>query len=746
MRTILLFFALSFGLLQNGITQTLPPKATDTLPARQLKEVVVRGEKPLVRQETYGMVVNVESSVLTKGSSALQVLERSPGVAIDHRYNSIALNGKSGVIIMIDGKTMRMSMDQVVALLNGMSADDIEKIELMTTPPAQYDAEGGAGMINIVLKKNKRTGTNGSFALTQGYGWGEKEMAAINLANNKKYTSLSGSYTFSHDRSYNYFSGESYENFPPLGGPMSIQFQNRTKPVQNNHDARLALDVRLNRKITTGANIAFNSMNGASSNFNHRNFTILPDSLLLFDASVNSANRWRSLVSSIYIEQEIGAGEKLSFNTDYLYYRNSNPTDAWSSLLNMGGGQAGTSNDTLFAPRQNAVAHTLIRVGAGKIDYRKQIAKTVKLETGIKATYMTSSSASEIKSLINGDWVSRPETSNDMVMKEGINAAYVAVNTQISESIKLVAGARYEYSHTSMANGVTGKTTIDRKLGALFPNILFSGKIDDHSDWQLSYTKRITRPTYNDLSSFVAYNDPLTVFTGNQFLSPTITNNLKLGYQHRGYSFSVLLSRDDNPIAAYQLTASPSKNLMFISPQNVDYQNNLTFQTELPWKVGNWWNMSYGFVGGWRQFKEHYTPVPVEKTYFAYSLNGREIFKLPRNFSLEISGWYNSAAYNGNVKVYAVGSLDAGLKKDLQHNGGTFQLAVTDLFKTTKYKLRYGALTPDVFDGVSFMTYYPESWQSQVIKLTYSRSFGVSAQKMPGADTGSGDEQGRIRK
>jgi iron complex outermembrane receptor protein len=104
---------------------------------KELEEVVVRAEKPLYQQKPEGTVVNVEGSILTKGSTALQVLERSPGVVINHRDNSIELNGKSGVMVMLNGKLMRMSMEQVVTLLNGMSANDISTIELLTTPPCK---------------------------------------------------------------------------------------------------------------------------------------------------------------------------------------------------------------------------------------------------------------------------------------------------------------------------------------------------------------------------------------------------------------------------------------------------------------------------------------------------------------------------------------------------------------------------------------------------------------------------------
>ncbi len=386
----------------------------------------------------------------------------------------------------------------------------------------------------------------------------------------------------------------------------------------------------------------------------------------------------------------------------------------------------------------------MIRVGVGKLDYQKELGKKLRLETGIKGTYTNSQSASAIQSLIAGNWISRPETSNDMIMKEAIGAAYISGDLRLSPSASLTAGLRYEYSRTRMDNAVTGATTVDRKLGVFFPSLLFSKKIDDRSGWQFSYTKRISRPAYNDLSSFVAYNDPITVFTGNQFLKPAITNSIKLGYHYRSYQFSLLASRDDDPIARYQLTASPAMDLMYISPQNPDYQNNLSFQADLPWRINNWWSMSYSLSGGWRRFGEKYTPLPVEKTWFGYSLHGSEVFTLPKNLTFEVSGWYNSSSYDGTVKAIGFGTIDIGIKKELKKNGGVLQLSATDLFRTIKYKSYYGSLTPDVFDGYSRVTYNPESRQSPIIRLTWSRSFGTGITKTP-RGSGSRDEQDRIR-
>jgi hypothetical protein len=714
--------------------------------ARELGQVIVRAEKPLLQQQAFGTVVNVESSVLSKGSSALQLLERSPGVVIDYRNNGIALNGKTGVMVMINGKVMRMPLDQVVTLLNGMSADNIEKIELMTTPPAQYDAAGNAGMINIVLKRNRKAGTNGSVSLTAGYGWGEKATGNLNVSHNTKHLDVYGSYTYMRDRSYNNLFGESMQDFPALGGEMYVLFRNVKKPIQNNHNASLGADWRIDPKTTIGGSIQYSDLHINSTAFNRREITILPDSLLLFTGNIDLHNRWRSIVNSMYIERKIGAGDKVSMDLDYISYKNGSPTAVNSIFINKYGDQAGTNNDTLFSPDQKGSANTAIQVGMAKADYLKQLSKRTKLETGIKGTYTRSASVSSIESLINNEWVTRPETTNDLVMKESIGAVYASVNTQISATTSLTVGARYEYSHTRINNNIPGEKPIDRKLGSLFPNLFLQGRFSDNSAWQVSYTRRISRPSYNDLSSFIAYNDPMSVFTGNPLLQPSITNNLKFGYSYKRYSFSLLASRDDHPIAGWQLTSSPSGDLMYFSPQNLDYQNNLTLQANLPWKVTEWWNMSYTLLGSWRHFSASYPKQPAEKKYLTYSANFAQTFTLPLRFTMEVSGWFNAGSYDGTVKANSFGAINAGIRKDLNNNKGTFQLSVSDVFRTIRYKSFYGTLSEEAFNGKSEVTYNPESRRSPIIKLTYSRSFGTGTTHSRKQEAGTLDEQNRIRK
>lgn len=711
-----------------------------------LKEAVITGKKPLVQQRPDGIVVNVESSILSKGSSVLEILQRSPGVIIDRRNNNISLNGKEGVMVMINGKLMRMSMTEVITLLEGMSAHDIEKIELLSTPPARYDAEGSAGLINIVLKKSRRRGTSGNISITGGYGWGEKGTAGMSLAHNGKTMDVYGSYTFSHDRSKTSVYIPGTNDFPVLGGQLEVLFLDTTRAVRNNHNVTLGWEARVNPRITLGGSIIYGVNTANYYAINNAKYNVLPDSLLSFEGYVNSVNHWRNLMPSVWVEKKIGAGEKVSFNADYLRYNNNNPSDVQSTFTDKHGHQAGTNNDSLFSPRQRGIARTTIEVGVIKMDYEKQLSKKTMLEAGGKGTYTQSSSISGLESVVDGEWVQRTGTLNNVRMKEWIGAAYASFSIRPDSLTNLTVGVRYEYARTRLENGNKEAGDVDRRLGVLFPNISFSRKISERSELQLSYTKRISRPTYNDLASFVGYVDPIAVFTGNPLLQPTITSNIKLGYNIGDYTFSLLASRDDHPISEAQLTENPTHDLMYVSPQNLVYRNSMTLQATLPWKVNDWWSMSYSLTGGWRKFKETYTAMPAEKSYYSYSCNFSQRFKLPDNFSMELSGWWNSPTWWGTIRAEGFGSVDAGVKKELKDNKGTLQLSAADVFSIMQVRMQFGRLTREAFATTSYVKFNPESRIFPILRLTYSRSFGTEGKTQRKAGGGSQDELERIRK
>jgi len=155
--------------------------------------------------------------------------------------------------------------------------------------------------------------------------------------------------------------------------------------------------------------------------------------------------------------------------------------------------------------------------------------------------------------------------------------------------------------------------------------------------------------------------------------------------------------------------------------------------------------MTYNFSGGLRQYKAEYTIHPFTQSYFGYTGNFTQAFRFRHSWSAEVSGWYNSTGYYGTQKMKGFGAVNAGLKKDLKNNAGSFQLAVVDVFRSEKYNLSYGTLTEEAFNIKNHVTVYTESTKFPIIKLTYSRSFGNNKTKTQ-HENSSGDEQDRIRK
>lgn len=711
--------------------------------SKQLDEVVVRGERPLYEQQIDRTVVNVESSVMTKGSSALQVLERSPGVFIDMRNSTISMNGKGGVMVMINGKIIRMPMADLIAMLSGTTANDIEKIELITTPPAKYDADGTAGLINIVMKSKTGIGTTGSMSLSGGLGWGEKGTASMNIGHGSGRMNMFASYSLTHDRMSDGWDAVSTQNMPLFGGPLSATGGSHQKSTFNNQNIVAGMDLNL-KNTTIGTGVTYNSSFSDRNVSTSGTYLILEtDSLLAMDNSVKSQGNWHNVVTNIYLERQLRADEKINFDLDYVRYTNTSPTNGVTKFTDKTGKEV-IPTGTIFSQEQRGTSKSTIGVAVFKADYSRQINPSLKTETGIKGTRTTSSSLSSISTLAEGKWTTTERYTNDTDMNETIVAAYSSLSIQLNPSTNVAAGVRYEHSSTQ-SKAEKEENRIDRKLGMFFPSLFISRKLKERVELQFSYTKRVSRPTFNDLASYLFYLDPMSVGTGNPSLKPTVTNNIKFGLSAHGYSFSILASRDDNPIVLYQLNETPAQDLVYNNPQNMAYQNNLMFQTDIPLNFTKWWSINVGLTGGLRKFRLLHTEEQFEKTYAAFSLNGRQTFTLPWNMSVEISGWYNSQQYEGSKKIDGFGMLNAGVKKELKNNWGSIQVSVTDLFKSMRVSGYFGTLTDEAFSIKAHFVYGAESYNDRIIRLTYSRTFGSGKQR---SDRGaaSKDERDRIRK
>ncbi|MFZ4647751.1 MAG: carboxypeptidase regulatory-like domain-containing protein, partial [Gemmataceae bacterium] len=314
-------YSTPFVLTDAGGTRRAEPLVLLTM-TNQLDEVRVSTKKPPFEQQIDKLVVNVASMITAGGGSALDVLERSPGVLVDRQNGSIALGGRDGVMVMINGKLSRLLLATVVQLLGGMNADNIEKIELMANPSAKYDAEGNAGLINIVLKRNTDEGTNGSLSLMGGYGRYEKANGSVSLNHNRERINWFANGSWNYDNRW--FDFEAIRT-QPVACDLWRNYQYSDRYMKNtNVDLRLGADLLLSKQTTLSMQVQGLVNNRRATSYNTSN-TRLTTQNQPFTQSVLTwleETPWQNVSGSVGLLHRFGNGQTISIDADYQYYTN----------------------------------------------------------------------------------------------------------------------------------------------------------------------------------------------------------------------------------------------------------------------------------------------------------------------------------------------------------------------------------------------------------------------------------------
>jgi len=706
--------------------------------ARVLDAVEVTAKKDLLQHTKTGQVINVQNSLMTKGSSALQILERIPGIIIDKRNSTLSLNGQNGVSVMINGRAIRLSTEQLVAMLNGMSGDNIQKIELITSPTAKYDAEGGGGLINIVLKTNKNEGTSVNFSSTLGYGWREKTVTSVNLTHGHKESNYYLGYSFLHDASISSWQSIGSQNVPALGGFNVFDFYSATETNKNVHNFSAGFDHKPNSKTFFGGSFTYSKTNTNPSIFNNATYDFSSNNFLHLISSSKGDDVWKNLQSSLFAEKQISQKTKLSLDADYLFFQNNTLALINSIYLDKSGNQT-TPAGSVFTEGNRGSSLSKINIGIFKADLNTKVNEKINLEVGVKGSYSLNKNNSKIERIENGNWVLDTRSQSIISGSENIFGAYSSFNFIINPKTTVTTGLRYEYWRRDFTNYADALT-----FGQFFPTLLINHIISDNTSISFNYNRRISRPAYNDLASNLSYNDPISVFTGNPLLKPTLTNTFKTEFTFKSMNAGLTFLHEENPIIRYQITTNAAGEIYIVSPQNMAYQNSFNFNFNLPVQVFKWWKVSFGGTSSFRKYQLTHTLNVIENKYFTHNLFINQTMKLPKHFEVELDAWYNTTQYDGATKVKGFGMVNFGIGKKLNKENGILQFAVTDIFRTMRITSIMGELTPLVFDLKSRVNFIDESARIPIFKLTYSRSFGnnsVNKMKQSAAD----EEKERVR-
>ncbi|MBA4850501.1 TonB-dependent receptor domain-containing protein [Emticicia sp. BO119] len=695
----------------------------------QLKEVAVRAKKPLYEQQTDRLVVNVESSITASGGTALEVLERSPGMSVNRQTNVLSMSGKSGVMVLINGKLTRLPMEAVIQLLEGMTANTIEKIELITTPPARYDAEGDAGLINIITRKNLNYGTNVSLSATMGYGWYERPAGSVNLNHRRQKLNLYGDYSYIRNRHW-----VQYSTFRSVTQPDGLLETNlvanryQKSPV---HTSKIGFDYNLK------PNTIFS---GLISGFHNTNRQHIPSVSHVYlnnkmitenKVGINEANVWENAMVNLSMKHNFRNKLEWSIDADRLYYRNVDPTYYLAESTDL-------RSNNLAQQEFRVNKDTPIKLWVIKTDFARPFLKN-KWETGAKLT--STNLMNEVLMEIHEDnqWLTESTFSQQYKLTERIGAVYSNFTTQLFKKVTLQIGARYEHTQTDI-NTLARQSLVKRNYGNFFPNVSVSDKISKDHTLNFSYGRRITRPSYKDLAPWVIFADLNTFFYGNENLLPTISEVLQSSYVLKEkYIFSLRYSYDKNAIATYLPHIDAANNRVNFFPENIDRQQTLTFTTSIPVTFTKWWQTQNSFTGYWQKIKTVFQNAPFNRTIWNAQFNTSHSFRLPHAMMGEMLFFYRSPSLNGIARVAATAELSFGLQKTLSKNAGTLRLNINDVFWTNRGR------SSSRIEAINLNVRSTFLREPRTTRLTYSRSFGnqkvkASQKRM----TGSEEERQRL--
>jgi len=705
--------------------------------SHNLQEVSVIGKKPFIEQKTDRMVINVDASPSNAGSTALDVLEKSPGVTLD-KDDNISLKGKQGVTIMIDDKPTYMSADQLTNYLKSLPAATIDQIEIMTNPSAKYDAAGNSGIINIKTKKNKLKGFNGSVTLTHTQGIYPKPSGSLNL------NYRTGKFNFFLHGSYSHWEGfqtldigRTYLDPGPAKVVNSIFSQvtqmRFTNPEMN---LKLGMDYYPDNKTTLG----FVLSGFQNKETDRNNSTIfLKDPQYNIDSIVYSPsmqkNSWKNGAINVNFHRQLdSSGSELSADLDYVRYSSGN--DQYFDNK--------TYNPDWTLRDENILTGNLpstINIYTFKSDYTRPFTKTSKLEAGLKSSYVNTDNMANYYNLING--VSEVDTTktNHFLYRENINAAYVNLNQQYGKW-GVQAGLRLEntnYSGHQLGNDVSvikNDSSFTRSYFSLFPTLYLSYQANAKNQFVLNYGRRIDRPAYQDLNPFLFFLDQYTYQAGNPYLQPQFSDNIELSHTYDGFLTTTLnYSYTKN---FFSETFEQSGHATIVRNGNIGKRQNAGMAVSVQRPLAKWWTAIFYANVNYNQFNGVLYGESININATTLSLNLNNQFSFPKGWSGELSGFYRTKGVEGQTVIDPLGQGTVAISKKLLKDKASLKLAVRDFLYTNKVR---GYINFQETEAT-----FRNIRDSRQLSITFSYRFGKPLKAASRNKTeGAIDEENRVK-
>lgn len=668
--------------------------------ASSLDEMVVTAERSNMELRMDKRVFNVSKEISNQGRSASEILENLPSVDVDVDGN-VSLRGSQGVRILIDGKPSGLVGASSSDALRLIPGNLIERVEVITNPSARYDAEGEVGIINIVLKKEKREGVNGSFELNTGIP--HNHGASMNMNWRKRKFNLFANYGLSYRSAPG--GGFTEQEFISADTSYSFSSQRDHQRADLSNLVSLGSDIYLNDqniltvsglyKISSGDNLSeirYKDEDGSGEVIEE---TLRDDKEREDEQDIEGTISYRKKFRNHKDHQWV-TEVKWTINEDL---EASNLVQT-SSLPN--------SRATLQRSESTENENNYLF----QSDYVHPFSEKGSFEAGVKATLREIQNTFSVEINDDGTWDELTAFNNDLRYSEGIYAGYLIFSNEL-QRFSYQLGLRGEYSDIETELRVTGEKN-PRKYFNLFPSGHLSYKWTEKRSLQLSYSRRLSRPSFFRLAPFLSFTDPRNFYSGNPDLNPEFTHSIEAGMLNNWESGSLLSSiyyRHTTGVIE-RITITDSTTLTQSFPVNLGQRNAAGAEFSLNINPTKKWRISTNANVYYEQVEGEYEGQVFSSEALTLTSRLMNSFDLPKDVKLQFTGSYRAPRNTTQGRSLSIYALDVAIAKEVLKGNGTLSLSVRDVFNTRK---RRREVQTEFLD-----TYSEFQWRRRQLTLSFN--------------------------
>ncbi|KAF2329219.1 TonB-dependent receptor domain-containing protein [Flavobacterium nitrogenifigens] len=688
----------------------------------KLVEVVIQSKKKTIEQKTDRLVYNFENNVTNVGGDALSAINSAPGVVVQN--NTINILGKGTSRVMIDGRIIELTGEELNNFLKSISASDIKNIEIISNPPAKYEAEGTGGLINIIMKK----GVRDSWKNTTTASYDQNKYGIFTLRDNFFYNKNKFRLSASVNGKTGYMNIEEFSKVYFEDGISNMSAT--TKMKNENLSGKFALDYDFSEKTTVG----FQFINDRNNPDFQSDIVIdrYDTQNQLKNYTINKSYADRASGSLTYnahlITKLDSLNRKLSFDVDYFNYNSKFDREFTANDYLADG----TFVDVNQSGRN--ISNQDIHNWSFKADMEHPL-QVLNLSYGAKMSFTNSVSDLLYYNTITGTPELDPLQSNRFNYTENNQAFYVNGDKKINEKWNFQVGLRLENTQTKGFSETLNQETVNNYL-KLFPTVFASYKKNDNNTFTLNYGKRINRPRFDLLNPFRIYISSNSYSEGNPFLQPSFSDNFELGYSYKEILRTTVFVNAITNGYGVLFTSNPETNTQIVTRDNYFKSLNYGVGETYSATFADWWTSenSVYFLGAKTEFIKDINATPSNSLEIDFSTNNT--FVLGKNSKLQIDFSYTPPYENGLYKIGYTSSFDIGFKQDLFNKTMQIAFLANDIFNTSYLKD-----FTSVVNGVKQV--YDQNNSNRFVRLSVVYNFGNKKINVKERAFGNQDEKKR---